>query len=93
MSAYLNMVEGMKALEIERKHREVYFRNEEEKQAREMIEQQASADSTPEEKDADETGTPAHEFVFPEGMSDKDKLLLMTSAITNLTNTIKGENN
>ena len=89
MSAYLNMVEGMKALEIERKHREVYFRNEEEIQAKEMKEQQAGAGATPEEKGADETGTP--EFEFPEGMSDSDKLLLMTSAITNLTNTIKGE--
>jgi len=48
MNAYQNIVEGMKALEQERLEKQAYFRNEEEKQAREMKEQQASADAPPE---------------------------------------------
>ena len=77
-------------MEQERLQREAYFRNEEEKQAREMIEAQekAEADATPEA----EAPEPTNELVFPEGMSDSEKLLLMTSAITNLTNTINGGN-
>ena len=87
MSAYLNLIEGTKQLAEERLEREANIKNEREKAEREMKEQQAQAETTGAEEDV-----PAFEFAFPEGMSDKDKLLLMTSAITNLTNTFKGEN-
>lgn len=76
MNAYMNLIEGSKQMERERLERVANFEIE-----REKAEQQAQAEI--------EDG-PAHEFIFPEGISNKDKLLLMTSAITNLTNTIKG---
>ena len=93
MSAFLNLVEGSKQMEQERKAREAFLRNEEEKQARDFKEQQAQAETTGAEEDEPAEETPEFaELVFPEGMSDSEKLLLMTSAITNLTNSIKGGN-
>ena len=43
MSAYLNIVEGSKQMEMERKMREAFIRNEEEKSASEMKKQQEEA--------------------------------------------------
>lgn len=78
MSAYLNMVEGSKQLEMERKMRESYIRNEEEKSAREMIEQQEKADASPEE-----------EQVTQEEL--QQQLEALQKAITDVTSKIKGD--
>lgn len=51
MNAMTNIIEGVKIQENARKQREAYFRNEEEKQAREFKEQQAQAETTGAEED------------------------------------------
>ncbi|MFC6040121.1 hypothetical protein ACFPYN_11885 [Paenisporosarcina macmurdoensis] len=76
MSAMQNIVEGVKIQENARKQREAFFRNEEEKQAREMIEKQEQAETTGSEEDE-----------VPEAL--QEQLVALQKAMKEVTEKIK----